>query len=67
MDTRPILHIMATNDSIRRHLLISVDLYHRVRDAAARETLRTKEAVSVSAWIREAIAQRLEREEERAA
>lgn len=43
------------------------DLWDRTRTAAASETGRRGRTVSVSEWIREAIAQRLEREEEQAA
>lgn len=50
-----------------RNLRISDDLHRRIRIAIAQETIRTGDTPTISAWIREAIAQRLEREEERAA
>jgi hypothetical protein len=55
------------NVAHRRNLVIPSDLYESAREAAALEGARLRRTVSISEWVREAIAQRLQREEERAA
>lgn len=49
----------AESEAARRNITIPPKLWREVVKAAARETARTGEQVSASAWIRRAIEERL--------
>lgn len=53
-----------TGESRRRSLIVPDKLWYRAGEAAARESRRTGEQVSVSEYFRRSVEERLQREEQ---